>query len=142
MAAFLIVVVAREWDVWVGSAILQTTDDAYLRADITPLATKSLGYVRSVPVQDFQMVKAGDLLVEIVDDDYRAQVEQDQANVDAVQNYHAKECALLSKRGWWPQLNGPRQPKRATSPSKAVVALSVPTVNLPFVKFIIPLGRR
>jgi membrane fusion protein, multidrug efflux system len=83
VAAFLIVVVAREWDLWVGSAILQTTDDAYLRADLTPLAAKSPGYVRNVPVQDFQRVKAGDLLVEIVDDDYRAQVEQAQANVDA-----------------------------------------------------------
>jgi membrane fusion protein, multidrug efflux system len=83
VTAFLMVVVAREWDFWVGSAILQTTDDAYLRADITPLAAKSPGYVRNVPVQDFQIVKAGDLLVEIVDDDYRAQVEQAQANVDA-----------------------------------------------------------
>ena len=34
----LIVVVAREWDWWVGSASLQSTDDAYLRADTTPLA--------------------------------------------------------------------------------------------------------
>jgi membrane fusion protein (multidrug efflux system) len=83
VAAFLIVVVTREWDLWVGAAILQTTDDAYLRADITPLAAKSPGYIRNVPVQDFQTVKAGDLLVEIVDDDYRAQVDQAQANVDA-----------------------------------------------------------
>jgi membrane fusion protein, multidrug efflux system len=83
VAAFLIVVVAREWDLWVGAAILQTTDDAYLRADVTPLAAKSPGYIRNVPVQDFQTVKGGDLLVEIVDDDYRAQVEQAQANVDA-----------------------------------------------------------
>jgi membrane fusion protein, multidrug efflux system len=79
----LIVVVAREWDWWVGSAVEQSTDDAYLQADMTPLAAKSPGYVRSVPVQDFQRVKAGDLLVEIVDDDYRAQFDQAQANVDA-----------------------------------------------------------
>jgi hypothetical protein len=67
LAILLIGVVAVEWNVWVGSAILQTTDDAYLRADITPLAGKSPGYVRSVRVQDFQKVKAGDLLVEIHD---------------------------------------------------------------------------
>ena len=79
----LIVVVAREWDWWVGSAVEQSTDDAYLQADMTPLAAKSPGYVRSVPVRDFQRVKAGDLLVEIVDDDYRAQFDQAQANVDA-----------------------------------------------------------
>jgi len=77
--------VAIDWNVWVGSAILQTTDDAYLQADITPLAAKSPGYVRSVPVQDFQKVKAGDLLVEIVDDDYRAQLDQAQAYIEAAE---------------------------------------------------------
>jgi membrane fusion protein (multidrug efflux system) len=79
----LIVVVAREWDWWVGSAVRQSTDDAYLQADLTPLAAKVPGYVRRVPVQDFQKVKAGELLVEIVDDDYRAELEQAQANVVA-----------------------------------------------------------
>ncbi len=83
LVAGLIVFVAREWDWWVGSAVLQTTDDAYLRADLTPLAAKVPGYVRQAPVRDFQKVKAGDLLVEIVDDDYRAELEQAEANVAA-----------------------------------------------------------
>ena len=81
----LIVVVAREWDWWVGSASLQSTDDAYLRADTTPLAAKVPGYVRRVLVQDFQRVRAGNVLVEIVDDDYRAQLDQAQANVSAAE---------------------------------------------------------
>ena len=34
-------------------------------------------------MRDFQKVKTGDLLVEIVDDDYRAQLEQAEANVAA-----------------------------------------------------------
>ena len=65
--------------------MLQTTDDAYIQADITPLAAKVPGYVRRVPVQDFQMVKAGDLLVQIEDNDYRAQLAQAQANVGAAE---------------------------------------------------------
>jgi membrane fusion protein (multidrug efflux system) len=85
LASALAVVVAREWDWWVGSALLQTTDDAYLQADTTPLAAKVAGYVRQVPVRDFQTVKAGDTLVEIVDDDYRAQLAQAEANVAAAQ---------------------------------------------------------
>jgi membrane fusion protein, multidrug efflux system len=85
LAILLMGVVARDWNIWVGSAVMQTTDDAYLQADITPLSAKSAGYVRSVPVQDFQKVRAGDLLVEIIDEDYRAQVEQSQANVEAAQ---------------------------------------------------------
>jgi membrane fusion protein (multidrug efflux system) len=79
----LIIVVAYEWDVWVGSAALQTTNDAYLQADTTPLAAKVPGYVKAVHVRDFQRVHAGDPIVDIVDDDYRAQLDQAQANLDA-----------------------------------------------------------
>jgi membrane fusion protein, multidrug efflux system len=85
LAILLIGVVARDWNLWIGSAVLQTTDDANLQADLTPLAAKSPGYVRSVRVQDFQKVKAGDLLVEIVDDDYRAQLDQAQADVETAE---------------------------------------------------------
>jgi membrane fusion protein, multidrug efflux system len=86
LAGALVAMVAYEWDWWVGSAVQQSTDDAYLQADTTPLAAKVTGYVRHVPVQDFQMVKAGDLLVQIEADDYRAQVAQAQANVAAAQS--------------------------------------------------------
>jgi membrane fusion protein, multidrug efflux system len=79
----LILVVAREWNWWVSSSALQRTDDAYLEADTTPLAAKVPGYVSRVLVGDFQRVHGGDVLVEIVDDDYRAQLDQAQANVDA-----------------------------------------------------------
>lgn len=85
LVAGLIVFVASEWDWWVGSAIEQSTDDAYLQADITPLAAKVPGYVRRVLVHDFEKVKAGQLLVQIEADDYRAQVEQAEGNVQAAQ---------------------------------------------------------
>jgi membrane fusion protein (multidrug efflux system) len=82
LAAGLIAFVAAEWDWWVGSARLQSTDDAYLQADLTPLAARVPGYVRRVLVNDFQRVKDGDLLVEIQDDDYRAQLRQAEGNAD------------------------------------------------------------
>jgi membrane fusion protein, multidrug efflux system len=81
----LIVVVAREWDEWIGSAVMQTTDDAYLHANMTPLAAKVPGYVSRVLVQDFERVKAGQSLIEIEADDYRAQLAQAQANVAAAE---------------------------------------------------------
>ena len=81
LVAGLIEFVANEWDWWVGSAVLQTTDDAYLHADLTPLAAKVPGYARDIPVRDFQKVKAGDLLVQIDDDDYRAELEEAEAKV-------------------------------------------------------------
>ena len=79
----LVFVVIREWNWWVSSSALQSTDDAYLQADTTPLAAKVPGYVSRVLVQDFQRVHGGDALVEIVDNDYRAQLDQAQANVAA-----------------------------------------------------------
>jgi hypothetical protein len=39
------------------------TDDAYLRADVTPWNAKVAGLVASVAVSDYEPVKAGDLLV-------------------------------------------------------------------------------
>jgi membrane fusion protein, multidrug efflux system len=81
----LVLVVAREWNWWVSSSALQSTDDAYLEADTTPMAAKVPGYVSRVLVQDFQHVHGGDVLVEIVDDDYRAQLDQAEANVAAAQ---------------------------------------------------------
>ena len=85
LAGALVIFVAYQWDWWISSAVFQTTDDAYLWSDTTPLAAKVPGYVRRVAVRDYQRVKAGDVLVEIVDDDYRAQVAQAEANVAAAQ---------------------------------------------------------
>jgi len=81
LAGALVALFITRWDVWVGGSVRQTTDDAYLRSDITPLSAKIEGYVRRVPVDDFQYVKKGDLLVAIVDDDYRARLEEAQADL-------------------------------------------------------------
>lgn len=85
LAVGLVVFLAREWDWWVGSAVEQSTDDAYLQADTVPLAARVAGYVRAVPVQDYQRIKAGEVLVQIVDDDYRAALAQADANVAAAE---------------------------------------------------------
>src|SRR5215470_8592694 len=85
IAAAIAVLFALRWDSWVGARVDQTTDDAYVRGDLTPLSAKVEGYVRRVPVNDFERVKAGELLVEIVDDDYKARVAQAEADVAAAE---------------------------------------------------------
>jgi membrane fusion protein (multidrug efflux system) len=96
-AGVIVVLFATQWDRWVGLAVRQVTDDAYVRGDITPLSAKVEGYVRRVPVDDFQRVKAGDLLIEIEDDDYRARVAQAEADLlgaeAAVDNLKARKAA-------------------------------------------------
>jgi membrane fusion protein (multidrug efflux system) len=80
-AGIIVMVFATQWNRWVGISTRQVTDDAYVRGDITPLSAKIEGYVRTVPVGDFQRVKAGDLLVEIDDSDYEARVAQAEADL-------------------------------------------------------------
>jgi membrane fusion protein, multidrug efflux system len=56
------------------------TVDAYVAGDRTPLSSHLSGYVRSVLVCDNQSVRAGDTIVQMVDDDYRAMAAEAQAN--------------------------------------------------------------
>jgi membrane fusion protein (multidrug efflux system) len=83
LAAALVITLTRNWNAWEGGRIEQVTDDAYVRGDLTPLSTKVSGIVRAVKVGDYQQVHAGDVLVELDDDDYRAQVAQGSAAVEA-----------------------------------------------------------
>ncbi|HET6388517.1 HlyD family secretion protein [Hyphomicrobium sp.] len=64
---------------------IETTDNAFIAGDVTPLAAKVSGYIKSVPVTDFQTVKKGDVLAEIDKSDYEAALTQAQANVAAAQ---------------------------------------------------------
>jgi membrane fusion protein, multidrug efflux system len=77
--------IAASWDRWTGGARFERTADAYMTGDVTPLAAKISGYVSAVPVNDYQQVRKGDLLVEIEPSDYRAQLEQAEANLAAAQ---------------------------------------------------------
>ncbi len=83
LAAALVITLTRNWNAWEGERVKQATDDAYVRGDLTPLSTKVPGIVRTVKVTDYQRVRAGDLLVELEDDDYRAQVAQASAAIEA-----------------------------------------------------------
>ncbi len=66
--------------IWRGGP---STDNAYVRGDITSLAPKVAGYVIAVEVADNQAVQAGDVLFRIDDRDYRAKLAQAEANVAA-----------------------------------------------------------
>ncbi|MGJ5207780.1 HlyD family secretion protein [Bradyrhizobium sp. HKCCYLR20261] len=82
--AFVALATSR-WNAWTGNATTQTTNDAYVRADMTQLSSRVAGEVLKVAVSDFQRVKAGDLLIQIDPADYEAQVAQAEANVEAAQ---------------------------------------------------------
>jgi membrane fusion protein (multidrug efflux system) len=83
LAVGVLVLITTRWNRWEADSRRQSTDDAYLQSDLTPIAAKVSGYVRSMPVQDYERVQEGQLLAEIVDDDYRATVDQLTASVAA-----------------------------------------------------------
>jgi len=83
LALAVIVTITRNWNGWEGGRIEQVTNDAYVRGDLTPLSTKVPGLVREVKVNDYQQVRKGDLLVQLDDDDYKAQLAQAAAGVEA-----------------------------------------------------------
>ena len=60
---------------------VEKTDNAYVHADISVISPTVPGYVDSVRVADNQLVKAGDVLVTLVDRDYAARVAEAAANV-------------------------------------------------------------
>jgi membrane fusion protein, multidrug efflux system len=83
LAAVVVISLTRNWNAWEGGKAEQVTDDAYVRGDLTPLSTRVSGIVRDVKVSDYQRVRSGDVLVELQDDDYKAQLAQATAGVEA-----------------------------------------------------------
>jgi membrane fusion protein (multidrug efflux system) len=84
---------------WVVGRYMQSTDDAYLRADSMTVAPKVSGYVTDVYVGDNATVKAGDPLVRLDGRQYRAALDQAQATVDARQaDIQRAQAAILQQR--------------------------------------------
>ncbi|PNQ02337.1 HlyD family secretion protein [Sphingobium fuliginis] len=83
----------------------EDTDNAYVRGKVTIISPQVSGYVTGVPVQDFQTVKKGDVLVTIDQRIYGARVEQAKANLAAQraalansqQSQRGREAALTGQ---------------------------------------------
>lgn len=78
----LLVVSNVNWARWASNRPTQTTDDAYVEADVSTLSARISGNVLKVLVDDYQHVKAGQPLVEIDPADYQASLAGAQASVD------------------------------------------------------------
>lgn len=79
---------------WLTVLRSTSTDNAYVRGDVTPISPKVNGYIIEAAVRDNQAVKAGDILFRIDDRDYRARVDEAAAGV-AMQ--HALLANLTSR---------------------------------------------
>jgi membrane fusion protein, multidrug efflux system len=83
------------WDYWTVGRYLVSTDDAYVKADNTTIAPKVSGYLTEVLVGDNQRVKAGQMLAQIDDRDFKVALDQAKADVAAAQAAVASKQAQL-----------------------------------------------
>jgi membrane fusion protein (multidrug efflux system) len=89
VAIAIIGIVSTNWTWWEGGKGWQRTNDAYLQSDLTPISAKVTGYIRDLPVRDYERVRRGQVLARLVDDDYRAAVAQAEANILNATAQHA-----------------------------------------------------
>ncbi|HZU37582.1 MAG TPA: HlyD family secretion protein [Gemmataceae bacterium] len=75
----------------------ETTDDAYLNSYVTYVSPRISGVVSQVEARDNRFVRAGDVLVQLDDRDYRVAVDQKKAALDqALLTIRAQAIALQS----------------------------------------------
>ncbi|AVO58586.1 HlyD family secretion protein [Pseudomonas chlororaphis] len=76
-----VLVVLYAWQLPPFSSAVESTENALVRGQVTIIGPQLSGYVFEVPVQDFQFVKAGDLLVRLDDRIYKQRLDQSLAQL-------------------------------------------------------------
>ncbi|KWF67573.1 HlyD family secretion protein [Burkholderia pseudomultivorans] len=85
------------WRWWTVGRFIETTDDAYVRADVVTVSSRVAGYVARVAVDDNQPVRRGDVLATLDDRDYRAKLDDARAAVAAADaTLQAEEAAAAT----------------------------------------------
>jgi membrane fusion protein, multidrug efflux system len=91
IALLLALVVGGQW--LLEGRYHVSTDNAYVRADISLISAKIEGYVRAVPAAENQSVHSGDVLVEIDPTDYEARVAAARAGLAQAEGARRSEQA-------------------------------------------------
>jgi membrane fusion protein, multidrug efflux system len=82
----------RYW--WTTGRFVETTDDAYVGGNITPVAPHVAGFVAAILVNDNQYVHAGQLLIRLDERDFRAALD----HAEAVANARRAALAALEAK--------------------------------------------
>ena len=74
----------------------QSTDNAYLEADISNVSSEISGVVKNVLISDNRLIRQGDVIAEIQDDDYKADLTKTEAAIKvAAQNIDIIDRKIL-----------------------------------------------
>lgn len=84
---------------WSVNSKTQTSDNAYVKGDLSYITSKVSGYVVKVNVVDNQQVKAGQVLAEIDQTDYLSDVDQAKAKIAGIEasQHELEEKIKLAK---------------------------------------------
>jgi membrane fusion protein (multidrug efflux system) len=85
---------------WTVGRFLESTDDAYVKADSTTVAPKVSGYIAQVLVDDNQPVKAGQVVARIDDRDLQTALREADANLTAATAVVANLTAQLTAQDY------------------------------------------
>ncbi len=120
------------WDAPLAARADPETEDAYADGPVTSLATREEGYLKAMLVDDNQPVRAGQVVAELEDDDYRASVAQAEAQLAAAQAglrelQDQRTVLLLQVRQSVEQAAGTGAQRTRASEERARQALLLPT---------------
>jgi membrane fusion protein (multidrug efflux system) len=95
-AVVLVVLIIGGVSYWLYSRQFESTDDAFIDADITQVSPKVAAYVQKVYVEGNQYVHKGDLLVELNPQDYQLRLEQAKAQLENAKAGYQSSLANVS----------------------------------------------
>ncbi|EOE3281848.1 HlyD family secretion protein [Klebsiella pneumoniae] len=80
-----VLLATTQWSEWASSRRVQTTQNAYVKSDYAVLSARVSGYIKNLPVGDYEKVHAGDLIAQIDDSEYEFAVAAAEANLAKAQ---------------------------------------------------------
>lgn len=101
-----ILAILYAWQLWPFTSAVQSTENAYVRGQVTFISPQVNGYLTAVKVVDLQPVRKGQLLMTIDDRIYRQRVHQAQAQLamkqaalsNNLQQRRSAEATILSNK--------------------------------------------
>lgn len=93
-----IVIIMWAWRIGPFNSTIQQTDNSYIRGQTTILSSQINGYIKDVRVKDFDVVKKGQVLMDIDATTYDQKVTQAEASVDQAKNSLANQSQAIAQR--------------------------------------------
>jgi len=100
LSLFGVIILYITYNIYVWSQT-ETTDNAYLDADISKVSSEINGVIKNVLISDNMIVNEGDVIAEIDDTDYKSRL----ASIEASINVSVKNIEIITQKSLIAQMN-------------------------------------